>query len=520
MQVEEFLTKYADGERNFVAINLSEANLSGVNLSGANLSGANLSVANLSGANLSGTNLSYAKLNVARLSGANLSKANLNRANLNVANLILANLGGAELIEAALIRTELIRCELSRANLSGANLSGADLREAKLRQANLSRANLSAANLRGVCLTAANLEGANFHGADLSRVDLSGANIKNAELRQANISWSNLSGANLNGSNLRWVDLSGANLRWADLSDAKLSGANLYGADFSNANLINASLVHADLTEARLIRADWTGANLSGATLTGAKLYAVSRFGLKTEDMICEWVDLSPEGDRSQIYRLSAEEARKFFHQTLPTVQIIIDAPLDYEAHLAFASAYYQIAEKYPALSQPPSIKVGRRRTLLKFAIDNDNQLFSTAFVAILPFADSDETQKNLISMLQILKSLETAKLDLKDSQRLEKMAALLTQSLSMIFHLKLLKDNFGKAEELKFFRSPTQTVLCNSSAQTLNVYHHPNFGKRFVKPSSFEDPDDVTSIEPIKYTLPSPRLVLDFIKNFPYVEE
>ncbi|MCL1473149.1 pentapeptide repeat-containing protein [Argonema antarcticum] len=520
MEVEEFITKYEAGERNFAAANLTEANLSGLNLSGANFSGANLSVANLSGANLYSANLSHAKLNVARLSGANLTKANLNRAVLNVANLIRADLGGAELIQAALIRAELIRAELSRANLTGANLTSADLREAKLRQANLSRANLSGANLRGASLTAANLEGANLHGSDLSRADLTGANLRDAELRQANLSCTNLSGANLSGANLRWVDLSGANLRWADLSDAKLSGANLIGADLSNANLLNASLVHADLTQARLIRADWTGADLSGATLTGAKLYAVSRFGLKTEGLICEWVDLSPDGDRTQIYRLSSEEARKFFHQTLPTVQIIIDAPLDHESHFTLASCYHQIAQQQSVFYLPPSIKVGRRRTLLTFVIDNDNQLFSTAYLAILPFTDSEATHKNIIILMQMLQSPEMDNLGIKEPQRLQNLSNALIQGLSKIFASKLLKSSFVIKEDSKFFQSPTQIVLTNSSDQTLNIYHHPQFGKRFVKPSSFANPDQITSIEPVKYTPPSASVVFDFIKNFPTLEK
>ncbi len=520
MEIEEFLNKYNAGERDFPGVNLSEANLSAVNLTGANLSGANLSVANLSGANLSLVNLSHAKLNVARLSGANLSKANLNRAILNVANLIRADLGGCEMIQAALIRAELIRAELSRVNLSGANLSSADLREAKLRQANLSRANLGSANLRGASLTAANLEGANLHGADLSRADLTGANLRDVELRQANLSCINLSGANLSGANLRWADLSGANLRWADLSDSKLSGANLIGADLSNANLLNSSLVHADLTQARLIRADWTGADLSGAILTGAKLYAVSRFGLKTEGLTCEWVDLSPDGDRSQIYRLTTEEARKFFHQTLPTVQIIIDAPLDHDAHFALAYSYQQIAQQYPILPQPPTIKVGRRRTLLTFVLDNDNQLFSTAYVGILPFTDSEQTQKNIVTLMQLLQSSEIDNLNIKEPQRIQDMSSILIKGLSKIFPVKLLKNSLGISEHLKFFQSPTQTVLTNSSDQTLNIYHHPRFGKRFVKSSSFSNPDQVTSIEPVKHTLPSASVVVDFIKNFPYLSK
>jgi uncharacterized protein YjbI with pentapeptide repeats len=510
MEIEELLSRYASGERNFGAVNLTEAQLSGVNLSGANLSRANLSIANLSRANLSKTDLSYAKLNVARLSGANLSQANLNHAILNVSNLILANLGDAELVEAALIRAELIRAEFSRANLTGANLNNANLREAKLRQSNLSRANLSSADMRGASLIAANLEGANLQATDLSRADLSGANATNAEFRQANLSFCNLSGANLSGTNLRWVDLRGANLRWADLSDAKLSGANLIGADLSNANLHNASLVHTDLREARLIQADWTDANLSGANLTGAKLYSVSRFGLKTEGIICEWLDLSPDGDRTQICRLNPEEVRKFFHQTLPTIQIIIDAPLDHESHILLATAYYKIAQKYPPLAQPPTIKVGRRRTLLTFAIEQDYQLFCAAFAAILPFADSEATQSNIVRFLQMLQVNDS-----EQQSKIHPISNFLTKKLSQTFQIKLMKPTFNIPRKLRFFQAHTQTVISNSSDQHLAVYNHPNFGKHWIRPINGIDPDQITSIKAVKHTLPDSSIISDFVKNF-----
>lgn len=517
MEVEELLRSYASGKRNFTAINLSEAQLSGVNLSNANLTKANLSLANLSRANLSKTDLSYAKLNVTRLSGANLSQANLSHAILNVSNLILANLGDAELVEAALIRAELIRAELSRANLTGANLNNANLREARLRQSNLSRANLSSADLRGASLIAANLEAATLQATDLSRADLSSANAANAEFRQANLSFCNLSGANLSGTNLRWVDLRGANLRWADLSDAKLSGANLTGADLSNANLHNASLVHADLREARLIHADWTDANLSGANLTGAKLYSVSRFGLKTEGIICEWLDLSPEGDRTQVRRFSPEELRKFFHQTLPTIQIIIDAPLDHESHIILATAYYKIAQKYPALTQPPSIKVGRRRTMLTFAMENDNQLFCAAFAAVLPFADSEETQRNIVRFLQVLQVNSSSIQQSREQIKLENVTNSLTEKLSQTFQIKLMKPALNIPKRLRFFQAPTQTVVSNSSDQTLPVYTHPNFGKHWVKSSNFSDPDEINTIQSVKYSLPESSIICDFVKNFPH---
>ena len=512
MNVDELIVRYAAGARNFAAIDLSEANLSGINLSGANLTGANLSVANLSGANLEAANLTQAKLNVARLSGANLSNAILNQANFNVANLIRADMGGAQLIQAVLIRAELIRADLSGCNLKSANLSGADLREATLREANLSRASLNEANLRGAFLTGANLEQANLNGTDLSRTDLSGANFRETELRQANLSRANLSGA----------DLSGANLRWADLSGAKLSGANLIGADLSNANLLNASLVHADLTQARLIKADWIGADLTGAILTGAKLYAVSRFGLKTEGVTCEWVDLSPDGDRTEIFHLTTEESKKFFNETLPTVRIIVDAPLDLEANLALATTYHHLAQNYPGIAHPPSLEVSARKTILTFRIDSNDQLFPLAYVAIFPFNDAVATQKNISALVNLLQSQNQSALGPKDAQRIKQLTAALSKTINQVGSLDIFKMVPELKRKLNFFQAPTQTVLHNSTDQTLNVYHHPVFGKRFMNQGQANSsglPKN-NSVEAQGSILPPVGTLIEFVKEFDYLEK
>lgn len=522
MTVEELLEKYAVGVLNFSGIELSEANLSGAKLSGVNLSDANLSIVNLSGANLSEANLSNAKLNVARLSGVNLCSAILNNASLNVANLIRADLSRAQLRGASLIRTELIRADLSRADLSQANLTSADLREGTLRQANLRNANLSGAVLRGASLTGGNLETANLNAADLSRCDITGANLRDAELRQANLSHANLSGADLSGANLRWADLSGANLRWADLSGAKLSGANLIGADLSNANLTNTSLVHANLTQAKLIRAEWIGADLTGATLTGAKLYATSRFGLKTEGMTCEWVDLSPTGDRSIIQKFHSDDSRDFFNETPPTIRIIIDAALEHEANFALAGAYYQIAQEYRGLKQPPSLESGSRRTIFTFRVDSDEALFPTAYIAILPFLDAVSTQKNISQMMEMINTEVVANPDLKDFKSpnmVKQLNMLLDQAISKATTIKEMKKNLEVAAKLNFCKAPSQIILTNSSAQTLIVHDNPNFGKRFINRSSLNTSvyDDKSS-ESTKYILPSLNMVVDFVKGFHYI--
>ncbi len=482
MDVTELIDLYAAGTRDFSAVMLIEANLSSVNLSGCDLSNANLSVANLSGANLSGANLTKAKLNVARLSGANLTRAKLNGATLNVANLIRADFAGAEMVGISLIRAELIRAELSKANLRGANLNSADLREATLRQANLTRANLSEANLRGASLTGAILEMANLNATDLSRSDLSGANLREAELRQTNLSKANLSGADLSGANLRWADLSGANLSWADLSDAKLSGANLVGADLSNANLLNASLVHADLTQASLIKADWIGADLTGANLTGAKLFAVSRYGLKTDGMIADWVDLSPDGDRSEIQRFEAEDTKKFFSQTMPRVKIIVDAPLTLEANLLLLSAYQQLSHKeYLKLREAPSIEVGARRTTITFQINNNEYLFILGYITILPFQDATAAHNNIMAIVQSLQSHNVESLGGKDPKRIRDLITTFSETIRGVASQNLEISIPLQAQENSFFSSPTQLILTNSNDQSLSIYHHSGFGKKLL---------------------------------------
>ncbi|MBD2197484.1 MULTISPECIES: pentapeptide repeat-containing protein [Calothrix] len=521
MTVEDLLRKYTAGVYDFSGIDLSEANLSRVKLVGVNLTQANMSVINLSGANLSKANLTNAILNVARLSGANLAQAILNQASLNVANLIRADLNQAQLREASLIRAEMIRANLSGADLSAANLTSADLREATLRQANFRKANLSGAILRGSSLIAANLEMANLHSADLVHTDLSGANLRDAELRKANLSRANLSGADLSGANLRWADLSGANLRWADLSGAKLSGAKLISTDLSNANLTNASLVHADLTQAKLIKAEWNGADLTSAILTGAKLYATSRYGLKTEGITCEWIDLSPTGDRSIIQKFNAEDARDFFNETSPTIRIIVDAPLEHEANFTLAGAYYQISRQYRRLKQPPTMEIGRRRTVFTFRVERDEDLFPLAYIAILPFMDAASTQQSIEDVIDIIKGEDISYMGVKIPHRVRQLRAAIDEARNKAQSLKEVQKTLALAAKLKFFKTPTQTILTNSSAQTLIIYDNPYFGKRFISQSdnnaSFFD---TISSESSQYLLPTIKMIKDFVKSFHYIEE
>ena len=524
MKAEELLKHYAAGARDFTGVDLSEIKLMGVNLAGVVLREATLNVANLTGSNLSQADLSGAKLNVARLSGANLSQSNLSRATLNVANLIRVIAPGVNLNQASLVRTELIRAELSGSNLQGCNLSDADLRETRLRHANLTQANLSQADLRGCVLTSAYLTQANLHAANLNRANLQGADLREAELRHANLNRANLAGANLSGANLRWADLSGADLRWADLSGAKLSGATLVGANLANANLSNASFVHADLTQASLIQADWIGADLTGVTLTGAKLYGVPRFRLTTDGIVCDWIDLSPNGDQSQVRQFpTAEEAQAFFSQVPPTVQIVIDTVLSQEANYALAAAYYRLAQQYATLQSPPNLEISYRRTTLTFRARRDEELFAIAGIAILPFQDAAATLENVMTLAQTLQAQASQPGDPSETAiatRTQTLCDTLLDTLQPLQKAQALKTATALSETVNFMETPVQITVTNSQNQSLLLYQNPRFGKRLVQSdgSVVNSTADLRSLPvplPQYSLLPSEEMVLNFIQGF-----
>ncbi|MGD1902556.1 MAG: pentapeptide repeat-containing protein [Geitlerinemataceae cyanobacterium] len=515
MTVKELLEQYGSGHRDFGDLNLAEGNLSRAVLSHANLSHAILSIANLSGANLTGANLSYARMNVARLSGANLTGANLTGAILNVANTIRTKFDRASLVRASLVRAEMIRASMVAATLVEADLSTADMRESQLDRVDATGANFSETDLRGSSIVGSNLTSANLTGCELSKSKLTGSDLGRCEMRHARLHRADLSGVSLRGANLRWADLSGANLRWADLTDAKLSGANLIGADLSNANLLNTSFVHADLTQASLIGADLEGADLSGATLTGAKLHGVARFHLRTQGMTCEWVDISPNGDHSQIYRFTPENFQKFFNQTPPVVQIAIDSPIDSEANLALAQLYHAIAQEMSGAIEPPSIDADYRRTMLRFRVEADEHLFTTLFAAILPFADAKATHKSLSQVLYSIQSKSNKILGVKEANQAAKLSVSLLQTLRRVAPLQKRIQPLLSKFEIPFLSAPTQTSMLNSSDLFLQIYGNPRFGKRFLNAAELEvAPEAIlgTNNSPV---LPTPKEALDFVQGF-----
>ena len=142
---DEYLRRYAAGERDLRQADLVDANLVGVNLSGADLRVADLRRANLRGANLSRANLSEADLGRADLSEADLSRASFRGANLSRATLSKADLGRANLSEADLRWADLSEADLGQTNFRGAGLGGANLTRAVARQTLFSELDLGSA---------------------------------------------------------------------------------------------------------------------------------------------------------------------------------------------------------------------------------------------------------------------------------------------------------------------------------------------------------------------------------------
>ncbi|MFW6358569.1 MAG: hypothetical protein ACOC0N_05055, partial [Chroococcales cyanobacterium] len=258
-------------------------------------------------------------------------------------------------------------------------------------------------------------------------------------------------------------------------------------------------------------------ADLTGAILTGAKLHAVSRFGLKTDRITCEWIDLSPHGDRSEVYRLSEQKAKNFFNETLPTVTITIDSPLDLSINLALASMYSQLAKVDSVITKPPSIEVTTRRTQLTFYVNSNSQLLPTAYFAICPFGDAIATHSNLLALGKLLQAQTVETLGKARYLRIRQLIQSLAQVINKLNSAKLELEKSLTAEVESFFKAPTQTILTNSANHKLDIYHHPTFGKHLLKQSSLSEQTQTfskVSSPPPESMLPPVSEIIEFLQE------
>lgn len=470
MDVKELLAQYNQGRRDFSAIELGECQLIGSELSDIILRGAQLNVANFSSANLSRADLSQAQLNVSRLTGVNLTQANLSGCKLNVANLIRAILVDANLATASLIRGEMLRANLTNAHAVAIDLSEADLREAQLRQANFNIANLSRTDLRGSSWVGASLEQAILNNTNADRANFQGSNLSGAELRHGVLTQVNLSGAILRDANLRWANLSGANLRNADLTNAKLSGAKLVGTSFEGANLTNTLLVHSDLHNANLMHSTWVDSDASGANLSGVKLFGTLRYNLTLQDADCQWVDLSPNGDRHRIQQFaSPREMSLFFSRALSQVKLLVNAELTPTGLRALSEALCQVANINPVLGVAPAIETARRQTSLTFTAANDLLLLALAYGALMPFHQGKAAQSVLLNLANPLKEL------IKATSISSNVRQVVTQMLRAMAkahqNLAPMEKSHPICKDHPFLQGAIQLMVINSSNYQLTLY-------------------------------------------------
>jgi uncharacterized protein YjbI with pentapeptide repeats len=470
MDAKELLAQYNQGKRDFSGIDLAECQLIGTALPDIILRGAFLNVANLSSTNMSRADLSQAQLNVGRLTGVNLTQANLSGCKLNVANLIRAILVDANLATASLIRAEMLRANLTNAHAVAVDLSEADLREAQLRQANFNIANLSRTDLRGSSWLGASLEQAILNNANADRTNFQGANLSGAELRHSVLTQANLSGAILRDANLRWANLNGANLRNADLTNAKLSGAKLVGASFEGANLTNALLVHADLNNANLMHSTWIDSDASGASLTGLKLFGALRYNLTLQDADCQWVDLSPNGDRYNVQHFaSPREMTRFFSRSLSQVELVVNAALTPSALKALSEAICLISEVSPILAVAPAIELVRRQTTLTYTAANDLVLLALAYGVLVPFKDGISARQVLLALAAPLKEItKTAVMGPAAVHIIDQMLQVLVKTKHRLGSLNQPQAMFTVDP---FLQAPLRLTIVNSSNYRLTIY-------------------------------------------------
>ncbi|NES73632.1 MAG: hypothetical protein F6K24_54830, partial [Okeania sp. SIO2D1] len=224
-------------------------------------------------------------------------------------------------------------------------------------------------------------------------------------------------------------------------------------------------------------------------------------------------------GDRSKVHYLNAEKITSFFHETLPKVKIIVDAPLDSSGHYALAATYYQISKYLPELNQPPSIQINSCRTIISFQMKSDKKLFATAYAAIIAFNDAAKTQEKISNIMEMLDSQDANYLTPRTAKKIQQLTTVFNQSIKKINQINKDKELLRFCNGIKFFQTPTKITLVNSSDQNFNVYHHPTFGKRIInKVSKNSEVETIIQVPQAEsYSINTIMNFLDGFHNFKY---
>jgi uncharacterized membrane protein YqiK len=143
--------------------------------------------------------------------------------------------------------------------------------------------------------------------------------------------------------------------------------------------------------------------------------------------------------------------------------------------------------------------------------VNRETYLFTIGFLSIFPFEDATPTQKNLINLMrQIQEQTTTQK---ARTQVLGSMA----EVVAKVNDIKQMVRVTLNPSTRKFFESPTQTVLKNSSQQELVIYRHPSFGRRLKGsyPLPSEDSSNRQLASAAQLSVPQ---AIDFIDSFDYL--
>jgi len=91
----------------------------------------------------------------------------------------------------------------------------------------------------------------------------------------------------------------------------------------------------------------------------------------------------------------------------------------------------------------------------------------------------------------------------------------LIEEARSNAATIKEMQKILEIAAKVNFFQTPTQTILTNSSAHTLIVHDHPNFGKKFINCRVINALHDEKSNTSANVIIPSVNTIVDFLKGF-----
>jgi len=90
-----------------------------------------------------------------------------------------------------------------------------------------------------------------------------------------------------------------------------------------------------------------------------------------------------------------------------------------------------------------------------------------------------------------------------------------MTQTIRKIGEIKIQPIPLDNEAVSSFFQSPTQTILSNSTAETLMVHYHPDFGRHLINLPGVTKTSINPAIKAQRFTTPPLNTVIEFVKNF-----